>query len=335
MAIRFRSLYTVEVRHAFFGGACDALQFVVPRATQSRLAGLHALARERDGSLHLLIETDDSLQPLTPPAGQRLLFGLRPRVASFATVTTPLPLQRGEVALWVNEVSPDALDAPRGVTLAGPRLHIAPRNATRPLALRLLDAAGVQRAATVLAAGDEAWSLPGSWPDGGWLVEEEAGGVTLAWRLQVDAELAAAGLCGLLAITVHEDHVAAGHDFAIEFGARDDTLRYYVVASRFGAADFEQLQVADAGFAGEGRPQILFNRLLPAAFGPTHLQPALLDPAGSARVALFETQTTVTRRQRGPSGITLSRNGDVLIGHLPQPGADRTDAQFIVHLSQP
>jgi hypothetical protein len=92
--------------------------------------------------------------------------------------------------------------------------------------------------------------------------------------------------------------------------------------------------VQDAGFTAEARPQIQFSRVLPADFGPGHLAPALLDPSGSARIALFEAQAAVTRRARGPAGVELHRNGDVLIGHLPQPGADRSDAQFVVHLSQ-
>jgi hypothetical protein len=31
----------------------------------------------------------------------------------------------------------------------------------------------------------------------------------------------------------------------------------------------------------------------------------------------------------------LSRNGDTLIEHLPQRGADRSQAQHIIHLSKP
>jgi hypothetical protein len=74
--------------------------------------------------------------------------------------------------------------------------------------------------------------------------------------------------------------------------------------------------------------------VLPAAFVAGHLRPALLDPSGSARIALFQAQAAVARRARGPSGLELHRNGDVLVGNLPQPGADRPDAQFVVHLTQ-
>jgi hypothetical protein len=335
MAIRFRRLYTVDVSHAFFGGACDALRFAVPASTQRVLSGMRALARERDGILHLLIETDDAQQPLGTVTGRTLVFALHPREASFEAITVPLGLARGETALWANTADADALDAPRGVQLSPERLRIEPRSGARPLAMRLFDAAGVQHAATTLAAGEDAWSLPGTWPAGEWRVEEDAGGPVLAWSLYVERELAASGAFGLLALTVDAGHVAAGHAFTLAFAARSDTLRYYVVANRFGATEFDQLQVQDDGFAAESRPAIVFDRVLPAAFGPAHLQPALLDPSGSARIALFQAQSAVARRARGPGGIALHRNGDVLIGHLPQPGADRPDAQFVVHLSQP
>jgi hypothetical protein len=94
------------------------------------------------------------------------------------------------------------------------------------------------------------------------------------------------------------------------------------------------VQLVDAGFGSEGRPAIAFDRVPPAAFGAGHLAPELLDPSGSARIALFEAQAAVARRARGPSGLELHRNGTVLVSHLPQPGADRPDAQFVVHLTQ-
>jgi hypothetical protein len=50
---------------------------------------------------------------------------------------------------------------------------------------------------------------------------------------------------------------------------------------------------------------------------------------------LFRSQAPVARRQRGRRKIQLNRNGEVLIEHLPQPGAERATADLIVHLSKP
>ena len=55
MTIRFRSLWTIDARHGFFGGSSDVLQFIVPASTQMALAGARAIARERNGVLNLLI----------------------------------------------------------------------------------------------------------------------------------------------------------------------------------------------------------------------------------------------------------------------------------------
>ncbi|MET0518568.1 MAG: hypothetical protein ABW005_07015, partial [Burkholderiaceae bacterium] len=141
------------------------------------------------------------------------------------------------------------------------------------------------------------------------------------------------GAWGALQLDIATAHLLAAPTLHLDFAARADTLRYYVVAQRYGAAEFAQLQVVDAGFAAEARPEIVFKRVAPAEFDASHLAPALLDAGGTARIALFETEAAVARRQRGPRGLELHRNGDVLVSDLPQPGAERHDAQFVVHLS--
>lgn len=331
--IDFRPLWTLEVRHAFFGGACDALEFLVPPSTQLALAGAHAIARPRDGRLHVLYEAGENGQPRSSLAGRRFLFGLQPREPSFELITAPLGIASGDTALWRNAPDADALTGPGAVRTSGEQLRIEPHSLQRPLTVRLFDATDTQRAQSILDTGDEAWTPPGLFTRGAWRVEEDDGnGPPQSWRLHVEPELA--GAWGLLELTVDAGHIAAGHAFTLSFTARSDTLRYYVVASRFGEAEFNQVQVLDNGFAAESRPAIQFNRVLPAAFGAGHLAPGLLDPSGNARIALFEAQASVARRARGPSGLELHRNGDLLIGNLPQPGADRPDAQFVVHLSQ-
>ena len=329
--IAFRTLWTVEIRHAFFGGACQALSFIVPPATERALAGAHAMVRERDGMLHVLIEVNEADAPLSELSGLRLLFGLKPREATFDLITSALGLPRGDVPVWDNGADTDALAGPRAVRLSGEQLRIAPRSTERPLTLRLFDAADVQHASTVLNLGDEAWTLAGLYTRGEWRVEEAAAGPALSWTLWVEPELL--GAWGVLALTVDAGHLAVPQAFTLAFTARSDTLRYYVVARRYGEAEFNQVTVLDAGFAAEARPAIVFNRIVPANFDASHLSPALLDPSGSARIALFEAQSSVARRARGPVGLALHRNGDVLIGSLPQPGAERHDAQFVVHLS--
>ena len=261
--IRFRSLWTIQARHAFFdASAAEVLEFIVPPATQRALAGARAIARERDGALHVLIELDEAQQPLAQIVGRSFVFGLRPRDPAFETFTQPLGFARGETALWANAAAPNVLDAPRAVQLSGSQLRIAPRSAARPLPIRLLDPGNVERANGSLREGAEALSLPGSWPPGEWRIEEA--GVP-AGSLWIEPDLAAARARGLLVLTVATDHVAIGHTFQIDFAVRSDTLRYYVVANAFSQNEFDQVSVFDGGFTTEGRPQIVFDRLLPAA----------------------------------------------------------------------
>jgi hypothetical protein len=329
--IAFRPLWTVTVQHDFFGGSCDALTFTVPPTTERALAGANALLRVLDGALHVLVEVDAANAPLSDLSGLRLLIGLKPREAAFDLITTPLNLPRGDAAIWDNSADPNALGGPRAVRISGEQLRIEPRAGERPLTLRLFNAANTLQAQTVLNIGDEAWTLPGLYTRGEWRVEEQGAGPATDWALWVEPELVNAW--GVLALGFDAGHLPAGQAFNLSFSARSDTLRYYVVANRFGVAEFDSLSVQDTGFAAEARPQLVFNRVTPANFNASHLAPALLDPSGSARIALFEAQASVARRVRGPVGLELHRNGDVLIGNLPQPGAERHDAQFVVHLS--
>lgn len=151
-----------------------------------------------------------------------------------------------------------------------------------------------------------------------------------------DPLLAGSGLAdatpwGLLQLTASADHVSRGQAFQLNLEAREDTLRYYVVLTPADADDAASLHIEDSGAAGDGRAPIAFRRIEADAFGPTHLSPAQLG-GGTRRIVLFETLAPVPRRARGPSGIELHRHDEVLIGHLPQAGADRPDAQFVVHL---
>ena len=52
----------------------------------------------------------------------------------------------------------------------------------------------------------------------------------------------------------------------IPFKARAETLRYYVVARNYTASEFNQLDVSDAGFAADARPEIRFDRIPPSSF---------------------------------------------------------------------
>ena len=336
MRIAYRSLWTVEVRHAFRGGASDELEFVIPSRTARDLAGARAIPRSQGGRLHVLVEVDETGAPVCDLAGKRFVFGLRPRTVWFWNYTGPLGIGPGEAALYSNDASPHALGQVRGVRLVGERIiNVSPQSPQQPDTVRVLDKHGNALRTISPAAGQEALALPGPWPVGPVTIEETGGGPPVRQHLFVEPDLAAEGAWGLLDLAVHPDHIADGARFVLQMPARADRLRYYIVAHRYSQAEFDALSITDTGFLAQSRSEITFARMLPPAFGPQHLPPALLDAQGTARIALFEAQSDVDRREHGLGGIALRRNGDVLIGNLAQPGTDRVDAQFLVHLSKP
>lgn len=283
MHIRLRPLWTVSVEHGFFGGACDALAFTVPPATQRVLAGWRAMAREHDGRLAVLLELGEDGQPMVPPAallGRTLHFGLQPRSAAFDTYTAPHGAPRGQRPWWNNAANAARVAAAPPLTLAGERVLPRP---------------------------------PGN--------------------LLVDDDLAADPPWGLLSLTLTQAHLdsATGQDFTLAFDARSDILRYYVVAS---PGDADVLTVEDAGFTADKRAQIAFERKLPP-FAAPRLSAELLGANDSTKVVLFEAPAPTARRRRGPTGITLKKNDEVIVTHLPVPGAERADAQFVVHVNKP
>jgi hypothetical protein len=153
-------------------------------------------------------------------------------------------------------------------------------------------------------------------------------------RASVSAELRSAGVWGLLAIKLHSAFYAAPPAFTLDFSPRQEQLKYFVVADNFTQPEFDQLDVTDNGFNEEGRPPLTFEKVLPVSFSATDISPALLSN-GDSRLVMFRSQSPVARRERGFRKIQLSRNGEILIAHLPQPAADRAQAQFVIHLSKP
>ncbi|MDH4172683.1 MAG: hypothetical protein OEW90_00245 [Betaproteobacteria bacterium] len=121
--------------------------------------------------------------------------------------------------------------------------------------------------------------------------------------------------------------------FRVPFAARAETLSYYVVARGYTAGQFNQLDVSDAGFATDDRTQIHFERVASSAFTAAELPAALLGGAGT-RVTLFRSQDPVARQQKARKGIQLTRNSEVIVPQLPQPGAAAATASLVVHVSK-
>jgi hypothetical protein len=331
MGIHFRSLLQIEVTHGYYGGLCPDLAFVIP-GDEPALAAGRLLVREREGRLLVLFEADEAGQPLGDIAGTTLLFGMRQNNPAFANFTQP-PVPAGTLPLYANDPSPTAFAVPMSVRWIAASQRIEPAQAARPLTLRW-QRNGQTLAERTLVAGDtEATFATRDWPGGRYTLSEAPGGPAQTSPWLLSRSLADQALWGVVAVTIAPTFYATPPTLRVELQARSDVLQYYVVARNFGANEFNQLQLTDAGAAEQTRPPIAFAKVLPASFTADDLPPASLGDA-SARVVLFQSLAPVARRAGGYRKLQLKRNNEVLVQHLPQAGSDRAQARFVVHLAK-
>lgn len=333
MKLSYRPLFSVVVEHGYYPGACSDISFIVPASTRQALAAGRLLSRVQDGRFIVLYESLDNGDPVASLAGSSLLFGLGLANPHFSNFTVPVATA-GQLALYANAAAPDQLAAPVSCRLLAPTLRVMPSLATRPVDLAVLRAATPVAGATLAAGEDEALFPTSNWLPGVHELRESYPGQTVNQALLLEPELAAQAIWGALAIKVDASFPATPPTFRISLAARQERLKYYVVAKNYGAAEFGQLNVLDAGAADDGRPAVPFEMVAVGDFTATDLPPEILGDAG-ARIVLFQSTAPVPRRERGYRKLQLRRNNEVLVKHLPQAGPDRPQANFIVHLSKP
>ena len=337
MTISFRSLATLSVTHEYYEGPCRDLGYVLPSDTVARLRAARILARELDGVLHLLFEADEAGDPRVLPDEAVIRVGLSLLNPYFANLTAPGAGLDGTTALYRNRDDPAELDEATPVTLVGRSLVRASQLATRPVTVDLTDAEDeILESTTVAAGGGETvtFDLTNYPPGRLTTVERYPANVTRSSAYYLDPELAAAGVFGIVEIALDEDFYDGAPAFTIQFAARKELLKYYVVATRYTDGEANGLTVKDEGFTADGRPEITFTRIPPSAFTGADIPAATLGRDG-ARVILFRSQAEVPRRARPRRKLELRRQNVVLIPHLPPPGAGRATADVIVHVSKP
>jgi hypothetical protein len=337
MNTQFNTLFTVTPSHAYYSGQCDDIRFVVPSDTTQLLKNGKLLAKTLDGKMYVLFEATDAGTALASIPGRVLRIGLQltnPFFSNFTDVGTDLA---STILLYQNAAVPAALDAPIKVALVGQVFSHTLTDTPRPVTVELKNAAGqVIRTDTVTVADNRtavSYDLSGQ-ASGAYTIEETYPSSTRQITYYGDPELAAAGVFGVLEVKIANSFYTAMADFQIAFAARQDILKYYVVANNYANNEFDQLSVLDAGFQEDGRLQINFTKVSSTSFTPEEIPPELLGNS-SAKVVLFKSQNPVARAEKGRKKIQLKKNNDVLITHLPQPGAEKTNADLIVSVSKP
>lgn len=333
MITSFRTLLTLSVAHGYYNDGCRDFEFIVPADTADTLRNGKLLARMLDGKFNLLYEADDKGVALIRLNGARLRFGIRllnPLFSNFTEPVVPTPLYR-------NNTTVGSLDPAMSVAMTGRILSHSVTRAGQLLAVSVNDSNGqALHPEKITLANDRSTvsaDLSGQAP-GLYSLVESYPAETRTVSYYSDPELLQAGVFGAVEIKIDSGFYSSKPSFTIGFNARQETLKYYLVVSNYTANEFDHLTVADNGFTEEGRPRINFTKVQSASFTPNEIPPGMISKAGD-RVVLFKSQTVVARREKARGKIQLSKNGDVLIKHLPQLGADKSNGDVVIHISKP
>lgn len=339
MMTRFKTLFSLEVRHDYYGGACGDVGVVIPQDVALLMRGTGLLARSVDGALRVLYRASGDGVPAVSAAGRTVRLGLRVQSPSFANITQDFDPGAGTL-YYRNGAAAGALDAPARLSLQGPVLSWPLVSTARPVTVTVEDAAGrVLRTGTVTAANNRpvvSLDVTGVTPGALTLQESSSEGVTRwARAAYVDAELSREGVFGVVELTIAPAFYTSAPAFKVAYQARRETLRYYVVTKGFSSGDVDLLSVKDLGAGEPGHPdELKFEKVQPDGLTAEEKARADILGADGARVLLFRSLSAVTRQQAGRKRLQLLRNTEPLIENLPQPGRDRGTADLVVQLSK-
>lgn len=338
MNTTFSVLCSVEVTHAYYGGRCPDVAFVIPSDSGEGLRRGRLMVKPFDGRLFVLFERADNGGPVVSATGTVIRAGLAITNPSFGNFTSLSFAPAAAIAVYDNQADPAQLGAPLAARLTGPVFTHTLAHDERPVDVALTSARGATIvSARITAAANQpscSFDLSAYSPGRYTVTEEYPADVTASASYYADGELVRESLSGIVEIAIGDGFYDAAPAFQIPFETREEMLRYYVVARNYSVAEFDSLSVVDSGFADEQRPQVTFAKVAADDFAAGEVPASLLGHA-DARVVLFRSNAPVARRANGRQRIELKRNGDVIIGNLPQPGPERPTADLIVHLGKP
>jgi len=336
MKIQFRILFTVNIAHAYYDAGCRDFDFIIPSDTVSALKNARLLVRVREGKLYVLYEADENGNALVPAAGTTLRFGLKLLNPYFGNITDLAFISGASTPLYRNALNLSALDRTDGITLTGRVFSHPLGGSARPVTVALKNPDGQALDIDTITAVNNreavCFDLNGQ-PAGIYTVEEVYPSETKTRAYYSDAELQQNGVFGIIAVLTSSVFYTSAPSFAIAFSAREEILKYYIVARNYSHAEFNQLSVSDTGFTEESRPQVIFTKIASSAFTGDDIAPSLLGES-DVRVVLFRSQSSIARQEKGRKKIQLNKHSDVLIRHLPQPGADKARGDIIINISK-
>ncbi|MFO1433878.1 MAG: hypothetical protein U1F76_27905 [Candidatus Competibacteraceae bacterium] len=332
MQLQFNTLFTINISHSYYQdeNGCKDFDFLFPADTMQWLRNGKLIAKRRDGRLFILFETTDNNEksPLVPMAEKTLRIGLKLLNPYFSNFTDLSSFKSSTIPLYSNAANSDKLNMEKKVVTVGRLFNHSLTVKDSSVKITLKNSADqILRVDTIESTSDRSsvsYDLTGH-PAGLYeVVETGVNNNTEATAYYSDAELHWQGIFGIIEINIDNSFYNTFPELRIEFTAKKEILKYYLVAKNYTEAEYNQLQVVDK--SGES-PTVIFNKKTPSP----EISSALLDN----NMVLFESRELVARQEKARRKIQLQKNGGVLIENLPQPGADKANADLIIQLSKP
>ncbi len=336
----YKTLFSFSVTHEYYAGRCRDFDILIPPQIRQLCRNGRILLKNTDGVLYGVYEADSAGKALQSLAGVRLRFGLKlnkPHFSNFTELTLG-----GKTAFYRNHAATGQLDAAMGVELAGSMISHEISKISRPVTLKLVDQEGtvIQTDSVTSTHTREVKYENGLLKSGGALtpgyyrVQEAYSNGNAEFPYYVEPGLYRSGVFGLVEIKLDDGFQGAAPEFEIAFRAREQMLKYYVVAREYSNTEFAKLNISDTGFGEDQRPEVTFTRLTASNFTSDDLKPELIR-GDDTQVVLFKSDSAQARRQKARKKIQLNSNSDVLIPHLPAPSEEHSRADLIIHVAKP
>ncbi|MBD2563969.1 MULTISPECIES: hypothetical protein [Nostoc] len=329
--MQFSILFTVAILHNYYSEASQGSQdfsFMIPADTAQLLRNGKLITKICDRKLYVLFEADEANAPVASIVSETLRFGLKLQNPFFANFTDLDFDISSYTPLYSNSTNLNQLDVVKEISLVGHVFSHSLTNDTRPVMVTLKNTNNqVLQTDTINATNNRStvtYNLTGQAP-GLYSIEKSYPNNLETSLYYSNAELQQQGIFSLIEIKIDSNFYTSNTpEFAINFNPKTETLKYYLVVPK--EAEVDQLSVLDNGFTEDGRSAVIFKKELLAEI------PVLLSNANTS-VVLFKSET-IKRQEKARRKIQLQKNGDVLIGHLPQPSAEKANAEIIIQLAK-
>lgn len=337
MSSSFEILFSVKIQHSYYQGECRDFDIHIPADTAALLRNGRVVARTYQGVFHLLCERKEDGSPIASLSGKTIRLGMILKNAQFSNFTR-MDFPPGSIPLYTNFSNPDSLDTGTEIFLTSALFSHPVSRPNRPVTLTLKDAEDKVLHSTVVTDTEDQSPYPVDLrrhTQGSYFITEKYSGTTKKFQYYLDPELLSRNASGILEIRMDDSlYLGSPRNYEIQFSAKEEILKYYVIGKKYTPAEMNTLLVNDVGFTEESRARVQFTRVNQESFTSGDISPSLLADSQSG-VVLFKSQNLVSRQEKPRKKIQLTRNTDVIIKHLPQPGTEQSTADMIIQISKP